>query len=417
VNVEETDTHSFDQFDLDDRLMRVVKDHGFTQPTPIQIQAIPELRRGKDLIGAAQTGTGKTVAFLLPSLHVLLGDKPRPRRPQMVVLAPTRELALQITDEATSFMRHTPMKVCAVYGGSSIQKQIKQLRAGVDLVVATPGRLMDHMRRGNVQFDDLKIVVLDEADRMLDMGFLPDMRQILREMPQDRQTMMFSATMPAEIEGLANEFLTDPVPLHIKTATPPEAINQVLYPVPKHLKTELLLALLKAKSVESMLVFTRTKVGADVVGRKLKDAGISAAIIHGDYSQRERLKALRRFKENQVKVLVATNLASRGLDIEDISHVVNYDVPDQAEDYVHRIGRTARAQAEGDALTLVTPEDEREIAKIEHLLGYRVSRERLGDFDYEVEAPSWAKPSFEALLDKSDDEEKTVDRWRSLARF
>lgn len=418
VKVEENEHTTFAQFGLDDRLMRAIRDHGFARPTPIQIQAIPELLQGHDLIGAAQTGTGKTVAFLLPSLHALLGVKPRPRSPKMVVLAPTRELALQITDEARSFMRHTPMKVCAVYGGASIQKQAKLLRAGVDLVVATPGRLLDQMRRGNVHFDDLDILVLDEADRMLDMGFLPDMRKILREMPPERQTMMFSATMPVEVQGLANEFLREPIQIHIKSATPPDAITQVLYSVPKHLKTDLLLELLQAKQVESMLVFTRTKVGADVVGRKLKEAGISVAIIHGDYSQRERLKALRRFKDGQVKVLVATNLASRGLDIEDISHVVNFDVPEQAEDYVHRIGRTARAQAEGDALTLVTPEDERDIAKIEHLLGYTLPRERLESFDYEVEAPSWAKPSFEALLEKaSEDDEKTVDRWRSLARF
>jgi ATP-dependent RNA helicase RhlE len=252
---------------------------------------------------------------------------------------------------------------------------------------------------------------------MLDMGFLPDMRAIIRRMPDDRQTMMFSATMPAPVQGLANEFLVDPLKIEIEASTPPATLNQVMYPVPKHLKLDLLLAILKQKDVDSMLVFTRTKVGADTVGRQLREANISLDVIHGDFSQKQRLRALDRFKKGRVRVLVATNIASRGLDIQDISHVVNFDVPQHAEDYVHRIGRTARAHAEGDALTLVTPEDEREIAKIEHLLGHSIPREKLAGFDYDVPAPSWAKPSFEALLAKARGDEDPVDHWRSLARF
>lgn len=407
----------FNDFNLSEPLNRAVEEHGFTVPTPIQVQAMPSAQEGKDLIGCAQTGTGKTVAFLLPALEKLRHTKPKPRQPQMVVLAPTRELAIQIADEARAFGTHTPVTVCTVFGGGSINKQAKQLRRGVDMVVATPGRLLDHMRRGNVRYDDLEILVIDEADRMLDMGFLPDMRKILTKMPKDRQTMMFSATMPAPVQGLANEFMHIPLKYEIEAATPPETLDQVLYPVPKHLKIDLLLALLEGNEVESMLVFTRTKVGADVVHRKLKESGISVAVIHGDFSQSRRLRALRRFKKNKVRVLVATNIASRGLDIEDISHVVNYDVPEHPEDYVHRIGRTARANAEGDAVTLVTPEDERAIAKIEHLLGHKVPRVRLEEFDYDVPAPSWAKPSFEALLNEAKEGDDGVDRWRSLARF
>jgi ATP-dependent RNA helicase RhlE len=408
---------TFERLGLNGPFLQAIQDHGFSEPTPIQLQAVPPALAGRDLVGCAQTGTGKTVAFLLPSMQKLSGRKPRSRQPQMVVLAPTRELAIQIADEARAFAVHTPMSVCTVYGGASIAEQADKLKRGVDLVVATPGRLLDHMRRGNVHYDDLQVLVLDEADRMLDMGFLPDMRAIIRRMPDDRQTMMFSATMPAPVQGLANEFLVDPLKIEIEASTPPATLNQVMYPVPKHLKLDLLLAILKQKDVDSMLVFTRTKVGADTVGRQLREANISLDVIHGDFSQKQRLRALDRFKKGRVRVLVATNIASRGLDIQDISHVVNFDVPQHAEDYVHRIGRTARAHAEGDALTLVTPEDEREIAKIEHLLGHSIPREKLAGFDYDVPAPSWAKPSFEALLAKARGDEDPVDHWRSLARF
>jgi ATP-dependent RNA helicase RhlE len=408
---------TFSEFNLSRPLMQAIEDHGFTDPTPIQIEGIPLAKAGHDIIGCAQTGTGKTVAFLLPSLEKVMGQKPRSRHPQMLVMAPTRELVLQIAEEAKAFAEHTPVQVCAVYGGASISKQANMLKRGVGIVVATPGRLLDQMRRGNIRFDDIEILVLDEADRMLDMGFLPDMREIIRHIPQERQTMMFSATIPAPVQGLANEFLIDPIKIEIEASTPPEALDQKLYPVPKHLKMDLLLALLEHKQVESMLVFTRTKVNADVVGRKLREGNVQVDVIHGDFSQGRRERALRKFKQGKVRVLVATNIASRGLDIEDISHVVNYDVPQHAEDYVHRIGRTARAKAEGIAITLVTPEDERAIAKIEHLLDRELPREYVEDFNYNVEAPSWAKPSFEALMEKARGKESKVDRWRSLSRF
>lgn len=408
---------SFEEFGFSPLLLEAVSRRGFDEPTPIQIEGIPEALAGRDILGCAQTGTGKTVAFLLPAIERLSQQKGKHRWPRLVVMAPTRELVLQIADEANDFAAGTGLSVCAVFGGGSIGKQAHQLRRGADLVVATPGRLMDHMRRGNIRFNEMQILVIDEADRMLDMGFLPDMRQIIDQMPAERQTMMFSATMPSTVAGLANEFLNQPVRIDIKVATPPESIEQRFYPVPLHLKVQLLVDLIRSQTVDSMLVFTATKINADMVFRKLKDAGVSAACIHGDYRQRDRLAALKKFRDGKVKVLVATNVASRGLDIEDISHVANFDVPEHAEDYVHRIGRTARADADGNAITLVTPEDERAVAKIEAFLGRKIPRVRLDGFDYDVPAPSWAKPSFEALLKKAQGDDDDVERWRSLARF
>ncbi len=408
---------SFEEFGFSQPLLEAVERRGFEDPTPIQIEAIPEALAGNDILGCAQTGTGKTVAFLLPAIERMQQDRGEHRWPRLVVMAPTRELVLQIADEARQFAAGTGLSVCAVFGGGSIGKQASQLQQGADMVVATPGRLMDHMRRGNIRFQDLLILVIDEGDRMLDMGFLPDMRQIIDQMPGKRQTMMFSATMPPTVAGLANEFLNQPIRIDIKVATPPESIDQRFYPVPRHLKVNLLVDLIQSQAVESMLIFTATKINADMVYRMLKDAGVSAAVIHGDYRQKERLAALDRFKAGKVKVLVATNVASRGLDIEDISHVANFDVPEHAEDYVHRIGRTARAEADGNAITLVTPEDERAVAKIEAFLGRKIPRVRLEGFDYDVPAPSWAKPSFEALLKKAQGEDDDVERWRSLARF
>jgi ATP-dependent RNA helicase RhlE len=408
---------SFEEFGFSQPLIDAVERRGFEDPTPIQIEAIPEALDGRDILGCAQTGTGKTVAFLLPAIEHLRNEQGKHRWPRLVVMAPTRELVLQIADEARDFATGSKLSVCAVFGGGSIRKQADQLKRGADMVVATPGRLMDHMRRNNIRFDELQILVIDEADRMLDMGFLPDMRQIIDHMPAVRQTMMFSATMPPTVAGLANEFLRDPIRIDIKVATPPESIDQRLYPVPKHLKIDLLVDLIQSQTVESMLVFTATKVNADMLYRKLKEAKISAACIHGDYRQKDRLAALRRFKAGEVKVLVATNVASRGLDIEDISHVANFDVPEHAEDYVHRIGRTARAEADGNAITLVTPEDERAVAKIQTFLGRKIPRIRLEDFDYDIPAPSWAKPSFEALLKKAQGDDDEVEHWRSLARF
>jgi ATP-dependent RNA helicase RhlE len=301
-----------------------------------------------------------------------------------------------------------------VYGGAGMRKQTDKLRRGVDVVVATPGRLMDHMRRKNVSFKDLQILVLDEADRMLDMGFLPDIKQIVNCMPRQRQTMLFSATMPAAISALARQFQRDPVRIEIDVARPPEAIQQALYPVPKHLKTRLLLAILEHLQVDSMLVFTRTKQGADVVTRQLRQARIAVACIHGDFKQRERISALEGFRAGKHRVLVATNIAARGLDVEGISHVVNYDVPEHPEDYVHRIGRTARAEADGDAITLVTPDDEGLIHRIEYLLDRKIERKTLPGFDYDVPTPSWARPSARVRMQQATQSQSLADRWRSM---
>jgi ATP-dependent RNA helicase RhlE len=406
---------NFQEFGLSEPLMRAVEKHGFEKPLPVQEEAIPAVLQGRDVIGTAQTGTGKTVAFLLPSMERILQGA-QPKNPRVVVLAPTRELAIQIADEASGLATHTHLRVASVFGGASIKRQAKQLRSGVDLVVATPGRLMDHMRRGNVRFDDLEVLVLDEADRMLDMGFLPDIDLIIRKMPQNRQTLLFSATMPQAILSLCYRFMKDPVRVEIDTAVPPEAIEQRLYPVPKHLKTSLLIDLLDKKDVERALVFTRTKVTADVLTRRLREVGVRVAEIHGDFRQKHRLRALEQFRGKSVRVLVATNVAARGLDIEGISHVINYDAPDEAETYVHRIGRTARVEAEGIAWTLVTPEDEPLIASVEYLLGHGIERVKLPGFDYDVPAPDWAKPSAETILRNVRRTQSSIDRWKSLTR-
>jgi ATP-dependent RNA helicase RhlE len=420
---------SFEQFKIDESLKRAVHRLGYEAPTPIQAQAIPPALEGQDVLGIARTGTGKTAAFILPSLQRLMaGAEPgqagvargrtpeRKRSLRMVVLAPTRELAMQITEDTRQLAQYTDVRVCAVYGGAPLGRQSEQLRKGVDMVVATPGRLMDHMDRGNVRFDALQILVLDEADRMLDMGFLPDIETIVRRMPAERQTMLFSATMPAPILSLTMRFMRKPVRVEIDNARPPEALHQQLYPVPKHLKVQLLVALLREAAVESTLVFTRTKQDADVVARKLREAGLSVAVMHGDFRQKEREQALEGFRSGKFSILVATNIAARGLDIEGISHVINYDVPEEAEDYVHRIGRTARVQAEGVAWTLVTPEDEGDIAAIEYLLGEKIERLRLPGFDYDVPMPDWAKPSARSIQRAAVSGQGTIARWKALTR-
>jgi ATP-dependent RNA helicase RhlE len=389
---------------------------GYEDMTPIQMQAIPPALQGQDIIGCAQTGTGKTAAFVLPALERLLQDRTQTKNPRMVVLAPTRELVIQVTDHACQLAAQTTLRVVSIYGGDRMRKQTQQLHQGADVVVATPGRLMDHMRRHNISLEQVQILVLDEADRMLDMGFFPDIKQIVSRMPQQRQTMLFSATMPPPVMALTRQFQKEAVMVEVAIAKPPPSIRQAIYPVPKHLKTQLLLALLKQMEVESMLVFTDTRQEADIVNRKLNEAGINVACIHGEFRQRERIAALEGFRSGKYQVLVATNIAARGLDIEGISHVINYDVPDQAEDYVHRIGRTARADADGDAITLVTPDDEGMIHRIEYLLGQEVERKTLPGFDYDVPTPSWAKPSAKTLSRQMYRPKSLADRWRSMDR-
>jgi ATP-dependent RNA helicase RhlE len=404
----------FTELDLSKPLQEAISALAYEETTPIQTQAIPPGLQRRDIVGCAQTGTGKTLAFLLPALDRLLRDRAKTKNPRVMVLEPTRELAIQVAGETEKLAARTSLRVVSVYGGAGMKKQTDKLRRGVDVVVATPGRLMDHMRRKNVNLRDVQILVLDEADRMLDMGFLPDIKQIVSRTPGQRQTMLFSATMPPAISALARQFQRDPVSIEIDVAHPPEAIQQALYPVPKHLKIQLLLAILEQMEVSSMLVFTRTKQDADVATRQLRQARIAVACIHGDFRQRDRISALEGFRSGKYRVLVATNIAARGLDVEGISHVINYNVPEHAEDYVHRIGRTARAEADGDAITLITPDDEALIHRIEHLLGRKIERKTLLGFDYNVPTPSWAKPSAKTLLRQATRSQSLAKRWRSM---
>jgi ATP-dependent RNA helicase RhlE len=392
-----------------------VRKKGFKQPTPVQEQAIPAALEKRDVMGTAQTGTGKTVAFLLPSIQHLLKEKSH-KEPRMVVLAPTRELAIQIADEARSLSQFSRLRVVTIVGGAAMKSQVNRLESGVDVVIATPGRLMDHMRRRNVRFDAVKILVLDEADRMLDMGFLPDIENIVSKMPAERQTMMYSATMPQSILSLSYRFMKDPVRIELDTGRPPEAISHAIYPVPKHLKFTLVERLLNRSEVSSALVFTRTKQDADILARKLRDDGTALEVIHGDFPQKKRLRALDRFRHGKTRILVATNVAARGLDIKGISHVINFDVPEQAETYIHRIGRTGRVAAVGAAWTLVTEEDESLISSIEFMLGEDIPRNTLDDFDYSVPAPDWARPSVKTILKNARRKQSRFERWAEFDR-
>jgi ATP-dependent RNA helicase RhlE len=372
---------SFQQFGLHPDLLKAINAMGYHEPTPIQQQAIPPAMSGRDLIGCAQTGTGKTAAFALPILHRL-----RPvRRAQIraLILTPTRELASQINEVFEGLAVHTKLYTAAVYGGVGIPPQERALRLGTDVIVATPGRLLDHLNRGVGRFDGIEVLVLDEADRMLDMGFLPDVKRIISHLPQQRQTMLFSATMPKEILQLSRQILQNPVTIQIgRQAKPAEGISQSAYPVAQHLKTDLLQTLLAMSEMESVLIFARTKVRTERLARHLKESGFKAALIHGDRTQGQRLAALEGFRDRSYRILVATDIAARGLDIDGISHVINFDVPMTPEDYVHRIGRTARAQAVGEALTLVAPGEEEFLSAIQQLTKIEIPRQIVENFDY-----------------------------------
>jgi ATP-dependent RNA helicase RhlE len=366
-------------------ILRGVRAAGYTEPLPIQSRAIPVVLRGDDLIGAAQTGTGKTAAFILPILTRLLSGHAALRA---LVLTPTRELAAQVETNARDYARFTSLKVGVVYGGVPIGPQERMLRhEGVDLLVATPGRLLDLQGRQSVSLDEIEILVLDEADRMVDMGFAPDLKRILNLLPRERQTLMFSATMPPELNKVAKEAMHDPVRIDLAPPSRPAAgITQAVYPVPRHLKTDLLDAMMLRREVRSVIVFTRTKHGADRLARQLQRRGHSVAALHGNRSQSQRERALSDLKRGRVQLLVATDIASRGIDVDDISHVVNYDVPHTPEDYVHRIGRTGRVDATGDAFTLMSPEESKDVVAIERFLGRGIPRVTLPDFDYKKRA-------------------------------
>jgi ATP-dependent RNA helicase RhlE len=377
---------SFSSFKLHPKIADAVTALGYETPTPIQIKAIPPVLAGKDVMGLAQTGTGKTAAFVLPILERLL---PGPcRRVRCLIIAPTRELAEQINVSIGELGCNTRLASCAIYGGVGINPQVRKLRAGVDIVVACPGRLLDHLNQKTINLTGLEVLVIDEADRMFDMGFLPDVRRIIRQLPLKRQTLMFSATMPDDIRKLTDEVLHDPVTVRIGHAAPANTVSHALYPVSQHLKTELLMELLKQTDTESILIFTRTKHRARRVGQQLEKAGYKAASLQGNLSQNKRQDALDGFRNGSYQILVATDIAARGIDVLTISHVINYDIPDTTDAYTHRIGRTGRAAKTGDAFTFVTHEDEPLVKSVERVLGARIERRILKDFDYRKPAPA-----------------------------
>jgi len=372
----------FSQLKIHASLLQGLRDLGFHQPTPIQSDAIPPALEGRDLLACAMTGSGKTVAFLLPILHHLVG-KPRGTT-RALVLTPTRELAAQILEDLTDLAVHTPITGAAVFGGVGMAPQEHAFRSGVDVIVGTPGRLLDHFRAPYAKLAGLEYLVLDEADRMLDMGFLPDIRRVLKHLPRRRQTLFFSATMPPAIAELARDMLRDPIIINRERRSQPAAgITQAVYPVPQHHKTDLLLALLRGGEIDDALVFTRTKHRADRLAKQLGRERVRVQRIHGNRSQAQRTEALAGFKSGKYQVLVATDIAARGIDVTALGHVINYDVPAQPDDYVHRVGRTARAELTGSAFTLVSPEEEGSMRAIERAIGKALPRVTLPDFDYQ----------------------------------
>ncbi len=374
----------FTKLGLSHAMLQGVAAMGYIEPTPIQLRAIPLILNRRDVIGSAQTGTGKTAAFALPILSQL---GPHELHPRVLILEPTRELAAQVETAMRDFARFTDLRVAVVFGGVGYGVQREALRTGVDVLVATPGRLLDLMHQGSCKLDHVKFLVLDEADRMLDMGFLPDVKRIVQKCPRERHSSLFSATIPPEIETLIQWAMRHPETIEIGARrTPAETVKHVIYPVSDAQKTDLLLELLKRVNYDSVIVFCRTKYGADRVAHLLKRNNHAVAVLHSNRTQREREQALRGFRDGRFEVLVATDIAARGLDIADVSHVVNYDVPQHPEDYIHRIGRTGRMEAKGDAFTLMVAEDARHVQAIERFIGQKVPRIKLDNFDYRYTA-------------------------------
>jgi ATP-dependent RNA helicase RhlE len=370
----------FSNLGLSPQVLEGVRAAGYTAPTAIQLRAIPLIMEGRDLIGSAQTGTGKTAAFALPILSRL----DRHGAVRALILEPTRELAAQVETAIRDYGRFTNLRTVVLYGGTGYGRQDQGLRQGADIVVATPGRLLDHLQRGALRLNQIEILVLDEADRMLDMGFLPDVRRIVERCPRHRQTMLFSATIPPELEQLVRWALRKPETVEIgQRRSPAETVTHALYPVASDQKQAILDELLKRTDYDQVLIFCRTKHGADRVARKLQQQGHAVAVLHSNRTQRERETALNGFRDGRYEVMVATDIAARGIDVEKISHVINYDVPHHPEDYVHRIGRTGRAQSVGDAFTIMTGEDVQEVAAIERFIGQKIPRVKLEGFNYE----------------------------------
>lgn len=407
----------FNAFNFHPKVMAGITAAGFVTPTPIQARAIPPVLRRKDVMGLAQTGTGKTAVFVLPILERLIkGPRGRVRA---LVIAPTRELAEQIEQSIRTLGRNTLLRSVTVYGGVNMDRQIKRLRAGVEIVVACPGRLLDHIRQRTINLSNLEVLVLDEADRMLDMGFLPDIKKIIKYVPSNRQTLLFSATMPVDIRKLADEILQVPVTVQINHSAPANTVSHAIYSVDQHLKTVLLLNLLKKTDTESVLVFTRTKHRARRVGEQLEKAGYRAASLQGNLSQNRRRAALDGFRDGKYQILVATDIAARGIDVSCISHVINFDMPDSTDAYTHRIGRTGRAAKTGDAFTFITPQDEPMMRSIERVLGEKVERRRLEGFDYKKPAPAknteFMRPPRGIQRDKR--HKKKTMTWTNVASF
>ena len=378
----------FSALGLSAELVRAVAAQGYTQPTPIQLQAIPAVLARRDILAGAQTGTGKTAAFTLPMLHLLSESRARHRGPRALVLTPTRELAAQVGESVRTYGQHLPLRAMQIFGGVGMGPQVDQLRRGVDIVVATPGRLLDHAGQGNIDLSGIEFLVLDEADRMLDMGFIHDIRRVIKLLPQRRQNLLFSATYSREIEQLATGLLHDPQRIEVaRRNTAAETVAQLVHPVAQSRKRELLSHLILTGDWQQVLVFTRTKHGANRLAQQLERDRITAAAIHGNKSQNARTRALADFKRGAVRVLVATDIAARGLDIDRLPHVVNFELPNVPEDYVHRIGRTGRAGSDGTAVSLVSPDERGLLAGIERLLGRRIEREPVQGFE-DVEAAS-----------------------------
>ncbi len=377
---------SFESFNLHPSIMAGIRELGYVTPTPIQTQAIPPIMQGRDLIGLAQTGTGKTAAFVLPILHRLL---PGPRgHVRALIISPTRELAEQTYEVVSALGKQTGLRGITVYGGVGMEQQVRKLRSGVEIVVACPGRLLDHLWKGTISLSNLEILVIDEADRMFDMGFLPDIRSILKCLLKPRQTLLLSATMPDDIRKLTREILHNPVTVQIGQTAPASTVAHAIYPVKPHLKMALLKKLLDKTTTESVLVFTRTKHRAERVGQQLKREGYRVASLQGNMSQYQRQAALDDFRSGSLKVLVATDIVARGIDILSISHVINYDMPDTTDAYIHRIGRTGRVGKTGEAFTLVTSEDTTMVRDLENILHAPLERRTLQDFDYQAPAPT-----------------------------
>ncbi|MBA3036730.1 MAG: DEAD/DEAH box helicase [Desulfobacterium sp.] len=375
----------FKAFNLNPSIEAGIADAGFVTPTPIQIEAIPWVMNGRDIMGLAQTGTGKTAAFALPILHRLMQGKRGYVR--SLIIDPTRELAEQIHDDINSLGKDTRMRSVTVYGGVNINTQIQRLKRGAEIVVACPGRLLDHMDRGTIDLNRVEVLVIDEADHMFDMGFLPDIRRILKRIPAQRQTLLFSATMPNEINRLAKDILNDPITIKVGKTAPADTVSHAHYPVAQHLKTAFLLKLLGQINSKSVLVFTRTKHRAKRLDEQLSRAGFRSASLQGNLSQGRRQAALDGFRNGRIQVLVATDIAARGIDVCKISHVINYDIPDTPDAYIHRIGRTGRADQSGDAFTLITNDDKEMVNNIDRVIGSKVEHRTLTGFDYGVPAP------------------------------